>query len=418
MTINLLKGLDFDVSKEDIIELKERTKDFLNILKLQIKKEKLKADIFLGGSFARKTMLKSNEYDVDVFVRFDRKHENISELLEKVIKKTKVKYESLHGSRDYFQIRANKKVTLEIIPVYKIKSVKDAENTTDLSYFHVNYVNKKLNDKLRKEIRIAKKFFKAQKVYGAESYISGFSGYSVECLIIYYKTFENMIKAFSKSKGKIIIDPEKKYKKEEIMLELNEAKTQSPIILIDPTWKERNVLAALNDETFSKLKEAITLFLKKPSMQFFESKGIDEEKLKEQSKKIGGEYLHLEIKTDKQEGDIAGTKMKKFSKFIIKELEKYFEIKKEEFEYKLEKSSNLYLVLKSRNEIMKGGPSLDMKEHVSAFKKVNKNTFFKGKRIYATIKINFTGKTFIEKFVKEQSKKVNEMDIIEIKVKN
>ena len=35
------------------------------------------------------------------------------------------------------------------------------------------------------------------------------------------------------------------------MYEINESKLQSPIILVDPTWKERNVLAGLNDESFS-----------------------------------------------------------------------------------------------------------------------------------------------------------------------
>ena len=40
---------------------------------------------------------------------------------------------------------------------------------------------------------------------------------------------------------------------------------------------------------------------------------IDPEKLKKSAKKRKAEFLHLQIQTEKQPGDIAGTKLKKFS---------------------------------------------------------------------------------------------------------
>ncbi|MBD3252791.1 hypothetical protein GF386_03610, partial [Candidatus Pacearchaeota archaeon] len=53
---------------------------------------------------------------------------------------------------------------------------------TDLSYFHVNHILKKIkkNKNLSDEIRLAKKFAYSQNCYGAESYIHGFSGYALE----------------------------------------------------------------------------------------------------------------------------------------------------------------------------------------------------------------------------------------------
>ncbi|MBS3091429.1 nucleotidyltransferase domain-containing protein [Candidatus Pacearchaeota archaeon] len=425
MGIKLLKNIDFSMKKNEFDILKSETKLFLSLLKKSIKKQKIKADVFVGGSFAKNTMMEGKEYDIDIFVRFDKKYadKSISLFLERVIKNLKIKYQKVHGSRDYIQIQKNRKIAFEIIPVIKIKKANEARNTTDLSYFHVNYVKKRLNDKLRKEISITKKFFKAQKVYGAESYISGFSGYAIECLIIHYKTFENMIRAFSKASGrpgkdneKIIIDPERQYKKQEIMIEMNESKTHSPIVLVDPTWKERNVLAALSLETFDKTKEAINSFLKHPNISYFEVKAININNLKQLAKKNDSEFLHINIKTDRQERDIAGTKLRKFSKFIIGELEKYFIITKDEFDYKLKRNADLYLILKSRKEIIKQGPPLTMKENVAAFKKANNNTFTKNGKIYSRMKINFTAKDFIKKYKKDNQEKLNEMDIINLEV--
>ena len=42
---------------------------------------------------------------------------------------------------------------------------------------------------------------------------------------------------------------------QEILLELNEAKLQSAMVFVDPTFKERNTLAALSLETLDKMAE-------------------------------------------------------------------------------------------------------------------------------------------------------------------
>ena len=54
------------------------------------------------------------------------------------------------------------------------------------------------------------------------------------------------------------------------MLNLNESKLQSPIVFVDPTFKERNALAALSRETFEKFKKASKVFLRAPSKRYFE----------------------------------------------------------------------------------------------------------------------------------------------------
>lgn len=418
----VLREIDFSISKEKMEELKKETKDLIENIKNEIKKQRQKAEVFVGGSFAKGTLIRENEYDVDIFVRFD-KEEQLSDKLEKIIKKVSqkigMKYERVHGSRDYFRIIKDKETRYEIIPVLKIKKPSEAGNVTDLSYFHVNYVRKKINSRIAREIGIAKAFFKASKVYGAESYIRGISGYGVECLMIYYKKFENLAKAFVNTKEgeKIIIDIEKDYKnKQELLIDINESKSHGPVILVDPTWKGRNVLAALGQETFVKLRESLKKFIANPSKSYFEIKELDSEKLKKYAKENKAEFLEIMLRTERQEGDIAGTKMKKFSLYLESEISKYFKILKEEFVYDDEKEARLYLIVKPNKEFIKIGPPSKLKSSASAFKSQNKGVYEKSGRLYAKITINFSCKSFIEGFKEKYKDKIKEMDISKVEV--
>jgi len=260
-------------------ELKNKTKDFIKKLEKSIKAKKIRADVFVGGSLAKGTIIKKEKYDIDIFVRFSKEYEDkeISGILDRVLGKAGLKAKKVHGSRDYFQVKRGK-IIFEIIPTIKINKPEQARNVTDLSYFHVNYVKKniKKRKKLAEDIMLAKSFTHSCGCYGAESYIQGFSGYALELLVIHYKGFLNFVKAVSKADKQIIIDPVRFYKnKQEILLEINESKLQSQIIFVDPTFKQRNALAALSAETFSKFQESCKKFLKNPSARFFEKLEIN-----------------------------------------------------------------------------------------------------------------------------------------------
>ncbi len=417
MNINQIKkSLDLIPDKKDLLFMKNQSNNLKSLIKESANSLNIKLDVFLGGSFAKKTLLKSKDYDVDIFVRF-YENKDISEGLSKILSKIKkFKFEKVHGSRDYFFVEIEK-IKFEIIPVLRINSPKKAINVTDLSYFHVKYVSRKLNDALIKEVLLLKRFLKANSLYGAESYIGGISGYGVECLIIHYKKFGKFISEISKAKEKIVIDVEKHYKnKKEIFIELNESKLNSPIILIDPTWKERNVLAALNRESYEKLVNVCKGFVKKPSINHFVLEELNIENLNILAKKKKADFLEMESYTDKQEGDIAGTKLKKFFNFISEEIGKYFEIIQKEFRYSGEKYAQNIIIAKRKKEIIKTGPELKMEKQVIEFKKKNKHTFVKGGRIYSKIKIEDNLKDFIQNWAKKYSKTVKEMDITNLKI--
>ncbi|MEM4259228.1 MAG: nucleotidyltransferase domain-containing protein [Candidatus Pacearchaeota archaeon] len=413
------------IDKKEIERIKKDVENLVSLLKAELSKTKTDADVFVGGSFAKKTLIRGEFYDVDIFVRFDWRYENISSILRKILnniaRKNKLKLEILHGSRDYFRI-IKKNVIFEIIPVTKIKKPKEARNVTDLSYFHVNYVKKKLKKgNLAREVILAKQFCKSQKVYGAESYVNGFSGYALECLIINYNSFEKMLKELVKVKPseRVVIDPEGSYKKKsDVFFEMNESKLNSPIILVDPTWKERNALAALSRETFERFQEAARKFIAKPSKSFFVMEKLDVESMKKKAKSNKAEFVKIELTTNKQPGDIAGTKLKKFASYLEREIVKYFEIIEKEFEYNGENKANLYLIGKSKGEVVRIGPPADLEAHAQAFKKQNrKNKIYeKDGILHAKIKIKGTLKQFIKSFARKFSKTIKSMDVVGIRL--
>ena len=402
-------------SEEDLRYIKKNVDEFCKSMNINLKKLKIDAEIFVGGSFAKGTVIKKGKYDVDVFIRYDKKYKNeeISFLTAKILGQSK-DISVIHGSRDYFRINYGKNFFIELIPVKKINNPKEYENITDLSYLHVKYINKKIKSKnILDEIKIAKAFCYANGCYGAESYIHGFSGYSLELLVYYYKSFNNFLKAMTKvGKEKLIIDIEKQFKnKKDALMDLNSSKLNSPIILIDPTYKQRNVLAALTQETFEKFQKSCKEFIKSPSIKCFEVKKADIEKIKADSLKKGREFIQIQATTSKPEGDVAGSKLLKFYNYIEKEINKFFIVKEKGFEYNEKQSAKYFFVAEKKTELLYSGPFLDDLENCTKFKKEHKNTYEKNNRLYAKENIKLTLKEFLEKWKVKNTKIIKEMYI-------
>ncbi|MBI5872320.1 CCA tRNA nucleotidyltransferase [archaeon] len=284
-----------------------------------LKKANINAEAEIGGSVAKGTWLKDIN-DIDIYVKFNkgqysnRQGKNISDILALALKSLPIAIQRMHGSRDYFQIcltENSRQFTIEIIPILNISRMQEAENITDLSPLHVRYVEK--HKSLAHQIRLAKALCKANNIYGAESYIKGFSGYALEILTIYYGSFTNLIQNISIWKNREVIDPSVYYSsKEEILEKMNMSKQQSPLILIDPVQEDRNAAAAVGQECYKIFIRLAKQFLKKPAVKFFIKKQFDADKLiakfkKQKSKEIVVIKLHPE--TGKE--DIIGAKLLK-----------------------------------------------------------------------------------------------------------
>lgn len=413
------------LSNDEEKHIKGKAKEFVDNINKVIRKLKIKAQAKIGGSLAKNTLIKKQIQDIDIFVVFenedDLKQGKFFKILDKLnlrklfSKSEKSELRKKHGSRDYFQIlfsNARTNLVFEIIPVLKIskqdlndRAEIQERNITDFSLMHVDYVKKKIkeNTKLADDIKLAKSFCHACDCYGAESYINGFSGYALEILILHFKGFTKFLRELSKKKlqvkkNKIIIDIEKQFKnKGEILREINESKLLSPLIVIDPTYKFRNVTAALSYETFEKFLKSAEKFLKNPSKDFFQKQGVDIKKLKKfanrkNTKKYPVKFLHLKINTNRQEGDIAGSKMKKFFDFLCNELErKQQEVIAQKFSYSGQgQKADGYIVLKLQKEIEIGNVPANMKHAVKNFKSAHKNekVYRKKGRLYVKKKFD------------------------------
>ncbi|MBU4352691.1 MAG: nucleotidyltransferase domain-containing protein [Nanoarchaeota archaeon] len=355
---------------EEIKLSKTEEKKLLKIAKAVIKKIKIgKAKSVLGGSAAKSTWLQNN-HDIDIYVKFDLykyKNENISEILKKELVKKFGKVELLHGSRDYFQIK-EQGYDIEIVPILKIKNATQALNITDISPLHVKWVRK--HRKLADEMRLAKTFFKANKLYGAESYIKGFSGYVLEILVAYYGSFASFVTDLARwdNNSKKIIDVEGYYIGKDILQELNVAKVVSPLILIDPVQKERNAAAGVGKQTFSKVINLANEFLSKPSIKYFVKQTVTKNSL---NKGIVLEVVPLEGKKD-----VVGAKLLKCFEYIKQGLRKNdFIVEEADWEYE---DKTLFWFKIKQEKLSKSkkhlGPFVKDKESVKHFKQVWKGS--------------------------------------------
>ena len=406
-------------SEKEMKGMENSTLALLKKIKGNMQGKKINADIFVGGSAAKATMIKKDPYDIDIFIRFDKKYKNeiLSDLTEKILRGIG-RNVRIHGSRDYFKIKFREKVFFEIVPVKRIQNPREAENVTDLSYSHVNYIKKKIkSEKLLDEIRLAKAFCYANNAYGAESYVRGFSGYGLELLVYHYGSFLKFVREIAKIKEKTVIDIEKHHKnKDRILMDLNEAKLQSPIILVDPTYKQRNVLAALSAETLENFQKACRLFLQNPKISFFKQRPINTEKLRADSKNKGYDFIVLKITTNKQEGDVAGSKLLKFYRHIREELEKFYDIKENGFEYKNGKSAQGFFAVKRKPLILVIGPMVNDIKNTNRFKSAHKSVFIKNNRLYSKKANSLPIKSFIEFWKKKNRKRMKDMSIIKMEL--
>ena len=348
-------------SKQEQLELKKTANEIIKKIKIP------NTEIILGGSSAKNTFLKDNN-EIDLYIKFNlKKYQelDISNILKEYLEKKFKEVTTLHGSRDYYHLKKDK-FTIELIPILNIKKPEEARNITDISPFHAKWVKK--NKQFCDDIRLAKAFAKANKFYGAESYIQGFSGYSLEILTIHYKGFNNLLKAVSKWKTTTTIDPEKWYKGNNPLMFLNKSKTTSPIVIVDPVQDTRNVTAVVSREKYNLFIKSAKNYLKNPSKKAFIKQTFSLEEIKKKHKKSN--LIILNVKPQEGKTDIIGAKLLKIYKYIEKELKNNdFKIKESGWHWK--ETAILYYIIESielNKDIKHYGPPKSQKDRIKHFK--------------------------------------------------
>ncbi len=374
-------------SREELKTIRAETDRFLSRLSRSLQKNRIDAKPVLGGSSAKGTIIK-DDFDCDIFVRFSLTYrgKDISGMLENALSDFNG-VERVHGSRDYFNISENS-ITFEIVPVLNIMRPGEAENVTDMSPLHVDWIMKRLekNPRLAGEIILAKLFCKAQGVYGAESYISGLSGHVLDILVSYYGSFDKLLENAASWQKYKVIDIEG-YGSES---SLNRSKI-SPLIVIDPVDRRRNAAAALSIEKFERFRKAAREYLKNPSAGFFQRMRVTEEGLKTSA---GNDRLiMLRAQPERAKTDVAGGKLLKVHKHILRQLEQNdFMVRDAGWDWDSKGPALLWYILDKKPlapEKLHTGPPLTEKDSVEAFRKKHKGYFDKGGRLHVMLKRRF-----------------------------
>ena len=268
----------------------------------------------------------------------------------------------------------------EIVPILDIKKADQALNITDVSPLHAAYVNKH-GKSLKDDIRLLKQFCRAQKVYGAESFIQGFSGYICELLVIAYGGFLPLMKAAAKWKDKVVLDVAGHWKGKDVLMELNKSKLISPLVIVDPVQKDRNAGAAVSVEKFEAFKAACKVFLRKPSKELFEVNVLSMEEIKKANAKE--HVIEVKIKPHSGKRDVVGCQLIKGLEHIQAQLQRHeFTLLDSGLEFG--KDVFYFLVLKNEKlskTVEREGPPLDRKEHVEQFKKKHKKSVVRKGRV-------------------------------------
>lgn len=246
-----------------------REKKFIeNIIKKIEKTSGSHLSAVCAGSFGKGTNLKDTK-DFDIFVLYPpslSKEKFIEEGLslgQKIFKG--YFWEKAYSQHPYIRgVIDNKKV--EIIPSYKIEPNEKIISAVDRTNLHLIYVLKNMSSFQKDETRLLKYFLKKINCYGADTEISGFSGYLSELLILYYGDFKNVLENVSNWNHKVKISLEKK--------DINFARFSEPLIVIDPTDETRNVASAVSLKQLSLFIAAARVFLENPTIDFFKEKTI------------------------------------------------------------------------------------------------------------------------------------------------
>jgi len=392
---------------------------FVNQLNKELARRNILARAMVGGSTAKGTFLKG-DHDVDVFVRFNNRvykarSDELSDLLEGALPEGT---ERIHGSRDYFQAKRDG-LLFEIVPVLSIAKAADAVNVTDASPLHVAYVLDRLKKRprLAADIRLAKQFCKAAKVYGAESYINGFSGHVIDLLVFRYGGFIPLLNAVRSWRAPVVLDPEKHHK--DPLFALDKAKRLGPLILVDPIQPTRNAAAALAQEKFDRFREAAASFLEKPALKFFTVEPLTPTRVKDEYAKRNGSFgvptrlFLLESKPLEGKDDVVATKLLKAHERIVAQARRAgFDVLDEGFEYNRKARTAIHYYVFPAKALSvteeRAGPPVRAKKDAMRFREKHPNAYERKGRLYAKEKrahrtpMSFLAAAVTDPYVKER----------------
>ncbi|MCS7094319.1 MAG: CCA tRNA nucleotidyltransferase [Thaumarchaeota archaeon] len=225
-------------------------------------------DASVEGSAAKRTWVKSRP-EVDVFVRFSPlvSREKLEEIVVRygiqALESAGASWRLRYADHPYVE-GVLSGVAVNVVGCYDVQKG-GWISAVDRTPYHTRYVASRLDDRLRREIRLAKAFAIGTGVYGAEIKIGGFSGYLMELLVLRFGGFIDLLEDVSRWRAPKVI---------ELTGELGEGKAltlfpRSSLVVTDPVDPMRNVASAVTLTKLSEFVLASKLFFTFPSIRFF-----------------------------------------------------------------------------------------------------------------------------------------------------
>ena len=321
-------------------------------------KQKPVVSVHFGGSYAKETWT-PEKIDIDIFVKF-KKTTNKKDF-ETIGKK--IGFDSLKKFKPYVRYSEHPFVEADIdgvgvnvVPCYDVKNG-EWKSAADRSTFHTEFMSGNLTGSMKDDIRVLKCFLKLNGMYGAEIAKQGFSGYVCESLVYYLGSFENVLKKMSKLQNNEMIGESPR-------------KFESPIVIIDPIDRNRNLGAAVSIDNVTNFVLIARNFLKKNSISYF--KGKNKMKI---PKELAENTLVINFKYKKRSDDIIYGQIKRASNSIESQLikEGFNVLRNDAVVYDENKAGLLFLFESlniSKNEV-RTGPEVFSKEFASKFININ-----------------------------------------------
>jgi tRNA nucleotidyltransferase (CCA-adding enzyme) len=259
--------LKISPTKKERTRILELAKELERKVSFSAKTKGLETVVRVEGSVAKDTWLRK-EPDIDVFMCLPRTipRKMLGKISLKIAREATEGWRQVERFAEHPYLEAFMEgFRVNIVPCYCAERG-EWLSATDRTPFHTDYVKKHLDENLRGEIRLLKRFLQGIGAYGAEIKVGGFSGYLCELLVIHYGSFTKTLRAFAKCASKMVIDIENYYADREKELKLL---FPEPLVVIDPVDKGRNVASAVKPQKIYTIVGAARAFLKAPSTGFF-----------------------------------------------------------------------------------------------------------------------------------------------------
>lgn len=256
-------------------------------------------EVLMTGSASRGTFVKGDK-DIDIFMQFPPEL-SIDELKTRGLDTAYAVVREFGGTAvEKYAEHPYLNATIEgfdvdLVPCYHVASTAEMKCAVDRTPFHARYLIPRIGN-LKEDVILLKQFCKGGGVYGSDLMTGGFSGYLCELLILAYGGFDKFMHAASKFRYGEVVDLENYYpdKKEARRL------FSEPLIVIDPTDKDRNVAAALTRTRFSEFMELARDYCVKPDARYFipdSPTTISEQEFARTLKERGTAMLAISLRT-------------------------------------------------------------------------------------------------------------------------